>query len=123
MFVRHHDIIEWAREFHLLALCIPGLPHIPLAAALDNPGKNIAENTLLVVDALLEQGFKIVHFVCDMAYLPNTKMEEWPCPCGLAASPGSSATPERQPASASRPPMAEQSSWKARGTALPCPRT
>lgn len=80
MFVRHHDIIEWAREFHLLALCIPGLPHIPLAAALDNPGKNIAENTLLVVDALLEQGFKIDHFVCDMAYLPNTKMQELALP-------------------------------------------
>lgn len=80
MFVREHDVIEWAREFHLLALCVPGLPRIPLAAALDNPGKNIAENTLQVIDALLEAGFKIDHFICDMAYLPNTKMEELALP-------------------------------------------
>lgn len=79
-FERNKDERKWSREFTLLAICIPGLPRIPVGAILDNPGKNIAENTLILIDQLLAQGFQIEHFIGDMAYLPNCKMEDLALP-------------------------------------------
>lgn len=72
--------LVWAREFTLLALCLPGLPRIVVGALLDQPGKRIAQNTLTLIDLLLAQGFTIEHFIGDMAYLPGCKMEELALP-------------------------------------------
>lgn len=79
-FKRTADELVWAREFTLLALCLPGLPRIVVGALLDQPGKRIAQNTLTLIDLLLAQGFTIEHFIGDMAYLPGCKMEELALP-------------------------------------------
>ena len=76
MYNRTKDVLAWAREATTCVSYGEGVPKIILAMSLDNPGKHVAQNALICLDALVDRGIPVGHFVADRAYLPGTKAHE-----------------------------------------------
>lgn len=125
-FKRTADELVWAREFTLLALCLPGLPRIVVGALLDQPGKRIAQNTLTLIDLLLAQGFTIEHFIGDMGHGLPARLQDGGTRA-TAASPWHQRC-VRVPEGQDRPGPPRQPRGRDSGRghvvlALPCPKT
>lgn len=70
---RRSDSLIWGRDLHTAVTYGDDVPVVMLSAALDVPGKRLAENALACVDALRSRDLPVRHFVSDRAYLPGTK--------------------------------------------------
>lgn len=79
-YTRTQEILLWARELGTGVTYGKNVPTIIMTITLDQPGKNIAKNTLACIDTLDGYGIPAGHFVADRAYLPGAKPRELALP-------------------------------------------